>query len=206
MDINELVQLYEVDRWTLRMIAEKYNTNHHTIRRLLVNAGVKITRRNTLKVFSQTHRDKISKACKGRTTWSKGKKMTREHTLKNMRAHLKYDVTFQWLDSFDDIEKLKYLNRSVTKLRDCVGFTTETYKQFIEKFYRDEKFNLLYNKWLITKDRWIKPSLDHIKARANGGTSALENLQFISWLENKAKGAIDATEWVTLKGKIHEYF
>ena len=54
--------------------------------------------------------------------------MSRDHNLKNMKAHLKYDVSFEWLDSFTDIEKLKYLNRSISRKRDCEGFTTEIYK------------------------------------------------------------------------------
>ena len=102
MNTKEIVRLYEAERWTLRMIAEKFKTNHHLIRRRLEKAGVAITRRNTLKEFTQEHKDNISKACRGRKTWSKGKKMTRDHNLKNMKAHLKYDVSLEWLDGFGD--------------------------------------------------------------------------------------------------------
>ena len=206
MNTKEIVRLYEAERWTLRMIAEKFKTNHHLIRRRLEKAGVAITRRNTLKEFTQAHKDNISKACKGRETWSKGKKMTRDHNLKNMKAHLKYDVSLEWLNGFEDMEKLKYLNRSLSRRRDCEGFTTETYKQFIEKFYNDEKFNALFEKWRVTKDKWIKPSLDHIKAKCNGGTLLLDNLQFISWLENRSKVDIDQNEWELMKTRINEYF
>jgi hypothetical protein len=206
MNTKEIVRLYEAERWTLRMIAEKFKTNHHLIRRRLEKAGVAITRRNTLKEFTQAHKDNISKACKGRETWSKGKKMTRDHNLKNMKAHLKYDVSLEWLNGFEDMEKLKYLNRSLSRRRDCEGFTTETYKQFIEKFYNDEKFNSLFEKWRITKDKWTKPSLDHVKAKCNGGTLLLDNLQFVSWLENRAKVDIDQDEWDSIKARIGEYF
>jgi len=206
MNTKEIVRLYEAERWTLRMIAEKFKTNHHLIRRRLEKAGVAITRRNTLKEITQAHKDNISKACKGRETWSKGKKMTRDHNLKNMKAHLKYDVSLEWLNGFEDMEKLKYLNRSLSRRRDCEGFTTETYKQFIEKFYNDEKFNSLFEKWRITKDKWTKPSLDHVKAKCNGGTLLLDNLQFVSWLENRAKVDIDQDEWDSIKARIGEYF
>lgn len=212
MDIKTIIRLYEEERWTLRMIAEKYHTNHHLIRRRLEGEGIKITRRNSLKKFTQGHRDKISESRKALyesgaiTTWSKGKKMTRDHNLKNMKAHLKYDVSLEWLNSFEDMEKLKYLNRSITKERDKSCFTTEIYKQFIEKFYNDEKFNALFEKWQITKDKWIKPSLDHIKAKCNGGTLLLDNLQFVSWLENRAKVDIDQAEWALMKTRINEYF
>jgi hypothetical protein len=157
------------------------------------------------RVFTKTHRENISKACKGRKVWSEGKKMSRDHNLKNMKAHLKYDVSLEWLDSFTDIEKLKFLNASIKRKRDYEGFTTEIYKQFIEKFYKDKKFNDLFNEWTKTKNKWIKPSLDHIEAKANGGTLLLDNLQFVSWLENRAKVDIPQVEWNKMKLKIQYY-
>jgi hypothetical protein len=205
MNENKIVEMYKNDRYTLRHLAEVFETNHHKIKRILLKNGVKITRRNTLKEFSKTHRDNISKACKGRAGVWKGKKVSREHRLKNMKAHLKYDVSLEWLSSFEDIEKLKYLNRSLSKKRDCEGFTTEIYKQFIEKFYEDKKFNELYTKWLETKDKWIKPSLDHIQAKARGGTLLSDNLQFVSWLENRAKADIKQDEWERIKKDIGYY-
>lgn len=205
MNTAELIRLYVDKRWTLRMIAEKFNTNHHKIKRGLEREGVRITRRNTLKEFTQTHKDNISKSCKGRKVWSEGKKMNRQCILKNMKAHLKYDVSFEWLNSFEDIERLKYLNRSLSRKRDCISFTTEIYKQFIEKFYKDKKFNQLFNEWIKTKDKWIKPSLDHIKAKTKGGSLLLNNLQFISWLENRAKIDIPQDKWNEMKRNIRYY-
>lgn len=202
----EIIKLYEVERWTLRMIAEKFDTDHHAIKRRLEKAGIKITRRNTLKAFTQEHRDKIGMALKGRKIWSQGKKMTKEHIIKNMMTHLQYDVTIEWLSQFYDIDKLKFLNRSISRTRDRNGFTTEIYKQFIEKFYYDEKFNHLFDKWILTKDKWIKPSLDHIKAKSKGGELLLDNLQFISWFENRAKVDIDQNEWKSMKDRINDYF
>ena len=167
--------------------------------------------RNKLRVFTKEHRQKISDSRKALyasgaiTTWSKGKKMSRDHILKNMKAHLKYDVSLEWLDSFTDIEKLKFLNGSIKRKRDYEGFTTEIYKQFIEKFYEDKKFNKLYAKWIETKDKWIKPSLDHIQAKANGGTLLLDNLQFVSWLENRAKVDIKQDKWDKIKKDINYY-
>lgn len=122
-----------------------------------------------------------------------------------MRAHLKYDVTFEWLDGFSDIEKLKFLNLSITRERDKTGFTTEIYKQFIERFYNDYKFNKLFEKWRTTKDRWIKPSLDHIVAKCNGGSLLIDNLQFVSWLENRAKVNMTSEEWNKIKANIGYY-
>ena len=167
--------------------------------------------KNKLRHFTKEHRQKISDSRKALyasgaiTTWSKGKKMSQDHILKNMKAHLKYDVSLEWLGSFEDIEKLKFLNGSIKRKRDYEGFTTEIYKQFIEKFYEDKKFNKLYAKWIETKDKWIKPSLDHIQAKANGGTLLLDNLQFVSWLENRAKVDIKQDEWNRIKKDINYY-
>lgn len=157
------------------------------------------------RVFTKQHRERISKACKGRKVWSEGKKMTREHNLKNMKAHLRYNVSLDWLEQFSDIEKLKYLNRAISRKRDCEGFTTETYKTYVKKFYDDKKFNQLFVEWKFTKNKWIKPSLDHIEARANGGSLNLDNLQFISWLENRAKIDIPQVEWNKIKSNINYY-
>jgi hypothetical protein len=131
--------------------------------------------------------------------------MTREHNVKNMLSHLKYEVDFDWLNSFEDLEKLKFLNRSISRKRDYEGFTTETYKMFIEKFYYDSKFNDLYSKWISTQDKWIKPSLDHIKPKSEGGSLLLDNLRFVSWFENRAKESIDYEKWEKMKLNIEYY-
>ena len=167
--------------------------------------------RNKLRHFTKEHRQKISDSRKALyasgaiTTWSKGKKMSRDHTLKNMKAHLKYDVSFEWLNGFKEIDKVKFLNRAISRKRDCEGFTTEIYKKYIEKFYKDKKFNDLYFNWVTSNNKWLKPSLDHIEAKANGGTLLLDNLQFVSWLENRAKVDIKQDEWNKIKKHINLY-
>ena len=140
-----------------------------------------------------------------RVAWNKGIKQNREQIVKNMKSHLKYNVSFEWLNSFGNLEKLKYLNRSISRERDYKGFTTEIYKQFINKFYADDKFNKLFDEWIKTKDKWIKPSLDHIEAKCKGGTLFLDNLQFVSWLENRAKIDIPQVEWNKIKSNINYY-
>jgi len=212
MNNKKITDMYVNGRYTLRHLADIFSTNHHKIKRILLENGAKITRRNTLKEFTKTHREKISKTRKTLydngiiTTWSKGKKMTREHNIKNMKGHLKYDISFEWLNKFEDIEKLKYLNKSITRTRDKKGFTTEIYKLFIEKFYYDKKFNYLFDEWKKTENKWIKPSLDHIQAKSKlGKLDNINNLQFISWLENRAKIDISQDKWNEIKKNIGYY-
>ena len=204
MNDEKIIELYN-SGYTLRHISDIFNSNHHMIKRILIRNGIEITKRKTLKPYTDEHKQKVGSALKGRKCWSKGLKMTREHNLKNMKAHLKYDVTIEWLSKFEDIEKLKYLNRSISRNRDCEGFTTEIYIQFIERFYIDSKFNELYHKWIETNDKWIRPSLDHIEAKCNGGSLLIYNLQFISWLENRAKIDIDQELWNRMKQNINYY-
>ena len=199
-----ITDLYD-NGYTLRHIGEMIGKDHHYIKRRLLANNKMIERHRTKKPYTDEHRRKVSLSCKGRKSLSKRKKLSRECNIKNMLAHLKYDVDFDWVNSFEDLEKLKYLNRSISRKRDCLGFTTETYQSFIEKFYFDSKFNDLYDKWITTKDKWIKPSLDHIKPKSEGGSLSLSNLRFISWFENRTKADIGYKEWEKMKQNIKYY-
>ena len=207
MKEKEIIDLYVINKKTLRDIAGIFNTNHHKIKRILIKNNIKLSNNNRIrKPFTDEHKKRIGLASKGRVGSWLGKKATKDMLYKNMKAHLKYDVSLEWLSQFNDIEKLKYLNRSISHKRDCEGFTTKTYKQFIEKFYYDEKFNSLFDKWIESGDKWIKPSLDHIKAKSQNGSLLVGNLQFISWLENRAKIDIEQEEWNKMKERIYDYF
>jgi len=207
MDIQKIIELYEQERWSLRMIANLLKTNHHKIKRILLREGVKVPQPDRYRQpITDEHREKISVSCKGRDAWSKGLKMSKESLYKNMKNHLKYDVSLEWLMQFENIEKLKVLNKSLSRKRDYKGFTTGTYQQFIEKFYKDDRFNILFDKWVTTGDKWMKPSLDHVKPKSNGGSLYLDNLQFISWFENRAKADIEQEEWSDIKKNIQDYF
>ena len=154
------------------MIAKEMDTNHHRIKHILVKNGVEITQKDRIrKPLTAEHKIKISRATKGREAWSKGKKMTKKHVLKNMVAHIKYDVDLEFYQQFDDVEKIKCLNRMLTRERLSKHFDTKKYKSFITKFYNDEQFNAVYQKWIDSNgDRWAAPSLDHIQPICKGGS------------------------------------
>ena len=215
IDLNKIIELYIKEKWTLRRISDYFDTDHHTIKRFLIKNNIEIDKEKHIqkckkgykkRTFTEEHRKNISKACCGRVCYWKGKKIGRNLLLKNMKGHLRYDVSFDWLNKFDDIEKLKFLNHSISRERDNKDFTTETYIQFIEKFYDDKNFNKLYSKYILTKNKWIKPSLDHIKSKSKGGTLLIDNLQFLSWIENRAKFNIEQEDWNKIKANISEYF
>ncbi len=83
----------------------------------------------------------------------------------------------------------------------------EWYKSFIEKFYYDINFNRLYKNYLDSNnDKYKKPSLDHITPRSKGGKNDLENLRFITYLENMCKRDMTLNEWENIKQRLGEYF
>ena len=54
-------------------------------------------------------------------------------------------------------------------------------------------------------EKYKKPSLDHIVPKAKGGTNDLNNLQFLSWFENRCKNDMTQEEWNNLKINMNEY-
>ena len=168
------------------------------------------------RIFTEEHKRKISESRKklkekGWKPYNLGlktcdRKNGKELLFKNMKAHLKYNVSLEWLMKFDDIEKLKILNKSITRNRDCANFNTNFYICFIEKFYYDEQFNKIYNKWTENKCKYLKPSLDHINPKSKGcELDDLSNLQFLTWFENRAKNDLSQADWNSIK-KILEIF
>ena len=194
------------------MIATKFETNHHLIKRMLLKAGVEISgkgRKKTPPTPEQRAlrgaRRKARHANGEIVIWSKGKKMPKDSLYKNMAAHLQWDVELNWLTSFDDIEKLKFLNKVVSRYR--MHFDTQKYTAFIENFYFDDQFNRVYKKWLLSgKNKWFMPSIDHIHPRSLGGDFELTNLRFITWLENRTKADMSFEEWESIKSNILDYF
>lgn len=108
---------------------------------------------------------------------------------------------------FEDFEKLKLLNDVITNRRGRWSEDENWYKGYIEKFYHDKQFNNVYSKWKTSNyQRYKKPSIDHIIATSVGGTNCLDNLQFLSWFENRCKNNMSQIVWDNIKDNIEEYF
>lgn len=208
MNEQEIVRLYTKEKKTLRFIARLFSTDHHTIARRLEKHNIEIdSSRRSTEPFTEEHKRKIGEASKGRQCWNKGKKSTRLSRYKNMRAHLRFDVSLDWLLQFEDIDKLMILNRVLSKRRNSAGLSMAGYIEFINKFYFDEQFNAIYSKWLEKgKQKYFKPSLDHIVPRSKGGSTKIDNLQFLTWFENRCKNDMSMLEWEEMKRNITDYF
>lgn len=200
MDESEIVELYTKDKWTLRRIADKFYTDHHRIKRILVKNCVELSRVGRQpKPFTDEHKRKISEATKGRTSWIKGKKATLDMRYKNMRGKLKttIDLTF-----YADIEKLKILTKYASKHKKYIGYNDFVLKIFLDKFYFDPAFNAVYDLWIKSnKCKWFYPSFDHKIAKSNGGNFDIDNLQVLTWFENRAKAEMSQEEWDKFKLK-----
>ncbi len=201
--INKIVSLYN-NELTLRQISKDVGICRTIISRVLKEKNVKVFRK--VKPFTEEHRSNISNGLKGNKN-SLGVKRTDLNNYKNMRNHLLFDVSLEWLCSFSDINKLKFLNKIVSSIRmhnrnDI--WDSEFYIKFIEKFYYEDRFNKLYINWLETNDRWKKPSIDHIDS--NNRTCDISNFQFLTWFENRSKNNIPQNEWIKMKVNINEYF
>lgn len=69
-------------------------------------------------------------------------KRTKLHNFKNMKNHLLFDVELEWLCKFEDMDKLKFLNKIVSNIRmhnKNESWETNFYIDFIDKFYYDSK-------------------------------------------------------------------
>ena len=201
---EKVIKLYTLDNWSLRRIADELGTNHHRVKRILKCNGIPIEKKPK-KPITDTHRENLSKACKGRESPSKGRKMSKESVYKNMASHLRFDVSSDWLRQFEDLEKLKFLNGCVSKRTDRFSVTTKWYQSFILKFYSDYQFEKIYRKWVNTGDKYLRPTIDHINPRSKGGGNDLDNLQFLTWFENRAKDNMSQIAWNKLKENINEY-
>ena len=203
---KKVLDTYVAGETSLRDVANACGTDHHRVKRILESHGVEIVRAKR-KPFTKEHREAISAATKGRSSWIKGKKATSEMIYKNMAAHLRFDVEWQWLSQFDDIEKLKTLNNCITSRSGRFGSDADWYKGYITKFWDCEQFNSVYSRWIKSgKETLKKPSLDHITPKAKGGTNELNNLQFLTWFENRCKNDMTQEDWDALKANIREYF
>ena len=187
MNKDEIVKMYK-DGKSMRRIALEFETNHKLISRIL--KGEDIQTRQHLNLRGK-----------------KKFKCDNERSYNNMATHLRFDISYEWLMQFKDFKKLQLLNDVITNRSGRWDVSTEWYKSYIIKFYEDEQFDNVYRRWVESScEQYKKPSIDHIIPKAKGGTNDLDNLQFLSWFENRCKNDMSQLEWDELKSNIGEYF
>jgi len=200
MNEQEVIRLYVDELWTLRMVADHFSTDHHRIKRILNKHNIPITEKQRRKPMTDEHKQKIVNARKamGYVSWQKGLKMDEVFKRKNMKGKLKTSIDL--ISLYPNYEKLKFLTHYLSKHKNYLGFDDYVRKSFLDKFYFDEQFNRIYDKWQETgKNKWYLPSLDHKVSKFNGENWSLDNLQFLTWFENRAKAEMNHDEWEKFK-------
>jgi len=187
LDVTLICSMYK-EGHSMRNIASKLGTNHKKVSKILKNYNIETRKPLNLRGKRKFECDK-------------------ELLYNNMATHLRFDVDYKWLSQFEDSAKLKVLHACISERGGRFDVDTVWYKGYILKFYSDKQFNLVYTRW-VSSDYlpYKKPSLDHIVPKSKGGTNSLDNLQFLSWFENRSKNNMSQGEWDNLKCNIEEYF
>jgi hypothetical protein len=186
MNNKAVVDLYLTGK-SMREIAVKLETNHKLISRILKRNGVATRKPKNLRGVKKFDCDI-------------------ERSYNNMTTHLRFNISIKWLMKFSDFSKLTLLNEVITNRSGRWDVSTEWYKSYIEKFYNDRQFNLIYMAWVDGgRAKYKKPSLDHVTPKAKGGTNDLGNLQFLSWFENRCKNDMTQDDWDNLKLNMKDY-
>ena len=186
MNNKEIVKLYLAWK-SMRNIAIEFWTNHKLIWRILKSEWIEIRKPLNLR-------------------WKNKFECKNERLYNNMAKHLRFEVGYEWLMQFKDIEKLKVLNNCIAMRSERWLMSTEWYKLYLLKFYNDNQFNLIYKKWIDwNKYKYLKPSIDHIIPISKWWTNDIENLQFLTWFENRCKNDMTQEEWSNLKNNINNF-
>lgn len=127
----------------------------------------------------------------------KGKQRPNHTKINDIRVHLDENLDFS---RYSDYGKIRVLSKVLTRYRNEIGHSTAVRQSFLDRFYHDVQFNAVYREWLLHgKSQWWYPSLDHIMPTSRGGSNDLDNLQFITWFENRSKGNMTPSEWGDFK-------
>jgi hypothetical protein len=168
---QQIVELYDVGKWTLRRIASHFGTNHHSIKRVLIKNGIPIDGAARIRrPMSQATRNKISIAHKGLIPWSKGKKMSLAFRQEQMIIKLKTDIDFT---KYTDFDRLIFLTKVTTRHIQAVRSQSINRWVFVDKFYNDPSFVKLYSLWINSGKKQMALPINRPHSSAEQGRNLL---------------------------------
>jgi len=195
----DIINLYTIDRDNIKNISRKFGVGPKVIRRLLIENNIDLDgiKNRFYRVLTKDHKDKISRSLIGKISGRKGNKMSFSQRIKNSEKQLGFQ-NFSLLE-FNDYDKFRFIMKWVGRYRMSKNGEEYVYI-FIKKIYHDEKFNLIYNLWNNNKGKWNRPTLDHIIPLSKGGDFFdIDNMQVLTWFENRAKAEMTQKEWEDFK-------
>lgn len=203
---EQVIKEYKPGKTSLRDIAEIFNTNHHRIKRILVKNDIEIIKAKGKKL-SPERKKKCAEILANHRPNLKGISHNNEHKYKNMCSKRQNGITCEYLmQHFEDYDKLYILNEMLKQGSRILNFSTTEMKEYYEYYYNDDLFCKIYNNYkLSNKNKWYKPSLDHIIPISKKGCNKLENLQIMTWFENKSKGNKNNNVWQLIKKNIFKF-
>lgn len=210
MEATLIIENYIKNGKTIRDLSDEFKISTKRISKLLELNNIPKKRRNNNKdrVLSNNTKNKISSSLKGKSTSKKGTKMTLAQRYVNIRAQLKLDKSVD-LSKYEDIDLLLEITKHLIKIPKSKK-NPKYILEFISKFYNDLKFNQIYSFWKNSNfNKWARPSLDHIIPKSKGGEWNLDNLQCMTWFENRCKCDMTMDEWINFKNNsqtVSEYF
>ena len=206
-DIDSIIESYKSGKHSIKSIAHDYNASTHRISRLLKDNNIEILQpnRKTDKRVKDLERRQQSNSIKYETPMGKYKH-TKQQLVQNMESHIMYRVPDMWFMQFEDIDKVKILNTALNYSVRTRKISDEEYMKYIETFYYDANFNLLYDLYIKSGFiDWYYPSLDHILPRSLGGLDSVDNFQFVSRLENRLRCNTPLSVWAKLRHNLGDY-
>ena len=115
-----------------------------------------------------------------------------------IKKNLRWEIPLSFLRQFD-LAKLTLLN-SMIGHQDTASWSAQDYMAYVSRFYYDPAFEACYTLWQDSGYmRSLRPTLDHVRPRADGGRFVLENLQILPWCINRMKGDANQIEWQTVR-------
>lgn len=190
-DINKIIDLYLMQELSLAETAKIMHMDTQQVKKCLQSRNI-------------NPRDQKEAVRNGFKNGRYKREVSLERKYEIVARNSKYDLTVDFIKSFPDFEKYKFLSKMLNTCR-CVDKkyidqrrikNDKDFKNIITKIYYDPVFNSIYEHYLETGNQWDKPSIDHIVPISKGGTWDIENIHVMTWHDNLRKSDMLWSEWL----------